>query len=175
MQESREKFYTARGYAVMSAGEDELTSSMEDYLEMIYRLSGREGYTRVKDVAESLHVQPPSATKMVQKLREKGQVQAEKYGIIRLTPEGRRIGAYLLNRHNTLRDFLALIGVKEHLHEDVEGIEHNVSKPTLQCLLDFVAFLRSKPQLVAEFKRYRAERAEAAKVEGQELNLRDTF
>ncbi len=156
MDENREKFYTARGYAVKNAEEDELTSSMEDYLEMIYRLSAKEGYTRVKDVADSLHVQPPSVTKMLQKLHEKGQVRYEKYGLIRLTRQGHQIGAYLLKRHNTLREFLQLIGVSEHLHEDVEGIEHNVSDHTLQCLLDFIAFLRSKPQLIEEFKRRRA-------------------
>ncbi|MEW6423980.1 MAG: transcriptional regulator MntR [Bacillota bacterium] len=160
MNEPGEKFYTARGYAVLSAEEDELTSSMEDYLEMIYRLSAQEGYTRVKDVADSLHVQPPSVTKMLHKLHEKGQVRYEKYGLIRLTPEGRRIGAYLLNRHNTLREFLQLIGVKEHLHEDVEGIEHNVSTPTLRCLLDFVAFLRSKPQIIEEFRHCQAKKIE---------------
>lgn len=154
MNKPREKFYTARGYAVKSAEEDELTPSMEDYLEMIYRLSAAEGYTRVKDVAEALHIQPPSVTKMLQKLHEKGQVRYEKYGIIKLTPQGQKIGAYLLNRHNTLREFLQLIGVKEHLHEDVEGIEHNVSTPTLQCLLEFVRFLRSNPRLIKEFYRY---------------------
>jgi Mn-dependent DtxR family transcriptional regulator len=153
MEETREKFYTARGYAVMSAEEDELTPSMEDYLEMIYRLSTAKGYTRVKDVAESLHVQPPSVTKMLQKLYEKEQVRYEKYGIIRLTPAGQQNGAYLLHRHNTLREFLQLIGVNENLHEDVEGIEHNVSAHTLQRLLDLISFLQDRPEIIEKFKR----------------------
>ena len=38
---------------------------MEDYLEMIYRLSKENGYTRINELSNALNVQPPSATRMV--------------------------------------------------------------------------------------------------------------
>jgi Mn-dependent DtxR family transcriptional regulator len=152
MSETKEKFFTARGYATLNASEDELTPSMEDYVEMIFRLSSNQGYTRVRDIAAALNVQPPSVTKMLQKLHEKGHVRYEKYGIVRLTAYGHQLGEYLLNRHNALREFLQIIGAQENLLEDVEGIEHNVSAPTMQRLLDLVCFLRSHPYLIEEFK-----------------------
>jgi len=152
MSETKEKFFTARGYATLNASGDELTPSMEDYVEMIFRLSSSQDHTRVRDIAAALNVQPPSVTKMLQKLHEKGQVRYEKYGIVRLTAQGQRLGEYLLDRHNTLREFLQIIGAQENLHEDVEGIEHNVSAPTMQCLMDLVCFLRSHPHFIEEFQ-----------------------
>ena len=62
----KKDFYTFREY--MKNVDKLLTASMEDYLEMIYRLSYDNGFTRIHELSSALNVQPPSATKMVQKL-----------------------------------------------------------------------------------------------------------
>ena len=46
-----EDFHTVRGYQLLSAEKKVLTSSMEDYLEMIYRISREEGEVRVNQSA----------------------------------------------------------------------------------------------------------------------------
>lgn len=59
--ESSGGFYTLKGY---SRNENEkLTSSMEDYLEMICRLLQGNEVVRISELAGSLHVKPPSASK----------------------------------------------------------------------------------------------------------------
>src|SRR5690554_5504510 len=97
----KEKFFTARGYEI-SAAEGSLTPSMEDYIEMIYRLSRKSRTIRVNDLAVRLNVQPPSVTKMMQKLNEKNLLSYEKYGMISLTAQGEKLGDFFLVRHNTL-------------------------------------------------------------------------
>ena len=62
------EFFTFREY--MRKDQELLTPSAEDYMEMIYRLSQKNGFTRVNDLASALNVQPPSVTKMIQKLAE---------------------------------------------------------------------------------------------------------
>lgn len=52
MTQDKEQFFTARGYE-NAARDDALTPSVEDYIEMIYRLSQTNGYTRVNDLAEN--------------------------------------------------------------------------------------------------------------------------
>ena len=47
-----------------------LTSSLEDYLEMIYRICLEDGYARINQLADKLNVRPSSTTKVVQKLCE---------------------------------------------------------------------------------------------------------
>jgi len=110
LAELNREFYTVRGYALLKQEDSSLTPSMEDYLEMAYRLGKAKGYTRIGDLAEALHVQPPSASKMVQKLTELGYFYYEKYGLIEFTAQGRDLGDYLLQRHQTIDNFLTLIG-----------------------------------------------------------------
>lgn len=159
MSKINEEFYTARGYEI-SAREGSLTPSMEDYIEMIYRLSEENGYTRVNDLAESLNVQPPSVTKMIQKLSEKSMLQYEKYGMIHLTDEGKQAGRYFLDRHNTLKEFLQLIHATDNLQKDVETIEHYITFHTFKVISALVSFFHENQQVVEQFHTYMKTNAE---------------
>ncbi|TEB14294.1 Transcriptional regulator MntR [Pelotomaculum sp. FP] len=145
-------FFTFREYMKK---DDLLTASMEDYLEMIYRLSQYIGFTRIHDLAAALNVQPPSATKMVQKLADAGVVNYEKYGIVLLNDKGKEIGEALLERHQIIEDFLKLLGITENVLEETEKIEHTISTKTLECIADFVQFLKNSPDLIKAFETYR--------------------
>lgn len=153
------EFFTFREY--MKKDDTLLTASMEDYLEMIYRLSREQGFTRINDLAAALNVQPPSATRMVQKLADVGVVNYEKYGMIVLSPRGEEMGRVLLERHQIIEDFLNLLGISGDVLEETEKIEHTISARTLQCLADFVAFMQSRPEFVREFHLFRQARGEA--------------
>ncbi|MGF7186507.1 Mn-dependent DtxR family transcriptional regulator [Desulfitispora alkaliphila] len=154
MDKMDEQFYTARGYEI-SARENALTASMEDYLEMIYRLSQKNGYTRVNDLAESLNVQPPSVTKMIQKLSEKYLLEYEKYGMIHLTSEGKKLGQYFLDRHNTLREFLTLIKATDNLQKDVETMEHYFSFNNYRVISALVGFMKDNQHFLKDFYKYK--------------------
>ena len=146
-------FHTFREY--MRKDDDLLTASMEDYLEMIYRLSRDTGFTRIHDLAAALNVQPPSATKMVQRLAELGVINYEKYGMIILNKKGEELGGALLERHRIIEDFLRLLGITRGVLEETEKIEHTISTETLNCLADFVAFCKNRPDVIQEFAAYR--------------------
>lgn len=152
----KKEFYTFRGYSLHSARQpDSLTPSMEDYLEMIYRLAEREGYTRVLELAAALHVQPPSASRMIQRLADSDFLIYEKYSIIRLTPKGEEIGRFLIHRHNTLEDFLRLLGVEDVL-EDAEKIEHNISTAALAAIERLLTFFAAHPACRAAWEKDRS-------------------
>jgi len=139
----------------MKKDDCQLTASMEDYLEMIYRLSKDTAFTRIHDLAAALNVQPPSATRMVQKMADIGVVKYEKYGMIILSEKGREIGEALLQRHLIIEDFLKLLGITENALEETEKIEHTISSQTLECLADFVQFIKKRPTFINEFETYR--------------------
>lgn len=153
MKEKKEEFFTARGYEI-AAGDDALTPSMEDYLEMIYRASQEKGHARVNDIAARLNVQPPSVTKMMRKLHEKKLLDYERYGFIRLTEEGRDLGRFLLERHNVLGEFFTLLGLENNLQEKVEGIEHYIPWKTFQTIRGLVNFLKDHPEVLEKFQAY---------------------
>jgi Mn-dependent DtxR family transcriptional regulator len=147
-------FFTFREYMKK---DDKLTASMEDYLEMIYRLSAEKGYTRTHDLAAALNVQPPSTTRMIQRMSELRLVDYEKYGIITLSQKGKEIGEALLRRHMMVEEFLKLIGITNNILEETEKIEHTISVDTLQSLANLIAFLKNNPQVLKAFEDFQAQ------------------
>lgn len=151
---SKNDFYTFNEY--MKKENNLLTASMEDYLEMIYRLSLYTGFTRIHELSNALNVQPPSATKMVQKLSELKLLKYKKYGVLVLEEDGKKHGEALLNRHNIIESLLRILDVSEtDILEETEKIEHTISNQTTKCFQDFVQFIKDNPQIVVEFKTYR--------------------
>ncbi|MFT5876145.1 MAG: Mn-dependent DtxR family transcriptional regulator [Clostridium sp.] len=147
-------FYTFNEY--MKKEDNLLTASMEDYLEMIYRLSFDTGFTRIHELSDALNVQPPSATKMVQKLAELKLLNYKKYGILILEEDGKKLGEALLNRHNIIESFLRILDVSEsEVLEETEKIEHTISNQTTKCFKDFVQFINDNPKIAADFRTYR--------------------
>ncbi len=154
MQEKPREFRTVRGYQIKQQQTNPITASMEDYVEMVYRLTDEKGYTRIGDLAAALNVQPPSASKMVQKLAEMGYVHFEKYGVIELSSSGYSLGAYLLQRHETLERFFKMLGVHEGLLEETEKIEHYISPETVKKIMSLVAFMENNPEWREAFQSF---------------------
>ncbi|QAT50494.1 DtxR family transcriptional regulator [Caproiciproducens sp. NJN-50] len=155
--ETNAEFRTFRGYQLISQKEGQLTPAMEDYLEMIFRLCSKDGYTRVGRLSELLHVKPSSASKMMMKLAEMGYLKYDRYEIILLTEKGRSAGEYLLDRHNTVERFLLLAGSSEPL-EETELIEHSLSERTVSCLKILLDFFESDTQSRKRFAEFKDKR-----------------
>lgn len=147
-----DEFYTFREY--MKKEDNMLTASMEDYLEMICRLCDNATYTRINELAAALNVQPPSATKMVQKLSELNLIDYKKYGIITLTEKGHQIGRALLKRHDIIEKFLRLLDITDELLEETEKIEHTISNHTLKKLDKLISFFDNHPEIKNMLKEY---------------------
>jgi len=122
-------FYTIRGYNRKE--HPDISHTMEDYLEMIYRHARQGKYIRVNQLAALLNVRPPSASKMAAKLRESGMVEFEPYGVIHLTKEGEAAGAYLLRRHEVLHRLFCHINQSDNELDLVEKLEHFVDERTV--------------------------------------------
>lgn len=135
-------FKTVRGYQLANQQNGGLTPALEDYLEMTYRLCIQNEYTRIGILSGALNVKPSSASKMIYKLASLGYLKYNRYEIIQLTDSGQEIGAYLLRRHNTVEQFLNLLGSYNPL-EETELIEHSLSASTvsdINTLLEFFQF-----------------------------------
>ena len=130
--DNRNNFYTQKGYERHNT--DDLTASMEDYLEMICRMLKGQDIVRIQALSENLHVKPSSASKMVNALKERGYISFQKYGYLTATPKGLEVGEYLLYRHDILHKFLCLLNHSENELEQVEKIEHFINRETIENL-----------------------------------------
>lgn len=138
-------FYTMKGYE--RSASDEMTSSMEDYLEMVCRMEEEGEPIRVSSLAASLHVRPSSASKMLDNLRKAGYIDFKKYGSIMVTDKGYEEGRYLLHRHRVLQDFFCTLNHTEDELELVEKIEHFINHRTVENMEQALSFLRHMPFL----------------------------
>lgn len=127
-----DEFYTQRGYETRDGGE--ITVAMEDYLEMMCRIVRAGGEIRVRELAVRLHVKPSSASKMVSHLASLGYVNAERYGLIKLTENGRGLGDYLLYRHGVVERFLRALNGSPDETVQAERIEHFLDRRTVSNL-----------------------------------------
>lgn len=139
----RDGFYTLKGYMMLEHGL--LTSSMEDYLEMIFRMSRQSQAVRISALAQALHVKPPSASKMAGNLRARELIEFPKYGYITLTETGERLGEYLVRRHRLTAELLRLINGGDSALEEVEKIEHFLSPKTVENLGRFLSSFSTPP------------------------------
>ncbi len=117
-----------------------LTSSIEDYLEAIFRVSEDKGAARVTDVAARLGVSKASVTEAVRALKQNGLAEQERYGKITLTAQGLTQAKKVHRRHQILRAFLeGVLGVSPEVAEEEACLmEHAIGAETMQRLVAFL-------------------------------------
>lgn len=139
-----------------------LTGRAEDYLRAVYEIIQRKGYSRIRDIARELGVQPPSAVEMMKKLDQMGFVVYEKYGGVTLTSQGEEIARVVRERHETFKKFLEIILVpKEIALKDAHVLEHQLDQKTVLQFARYVEFITGAPEhpkfvrrWLEQFKKY---------------------
>ncbi|MDY6935323.1 MAG: metal-dependent transcriptional regulator [Spirochaetota bacterium] len=124
----------------------ELSSHMEDYLEIIATISRKKKVVRVKDIARGLNIKMPSVTSALNKLMQKGLVNYEKYGFIELTEEGEKLAERVYSRHRLLIDFfnIMLRIDREKADEEACRIEHHLSPLACKQIYKLLEFYKSE-------------------------------
>ena len=109
--------------------------SAEDYLEAILVITKRQGQVRSIDIANELGYSKPSVSIAMKKLRENACVEMDSDGCIRLLPAGAEIAERIYERHQTLTEFFAYLGVsRETASADACKVEHDLSDDTFRRL-----------------------------------------
>ncbi|MGI8431162.1 MAG: manganese-binding transcriptional regulator MntR [Chthoniobacterales bacterium] len=117
----------------------------QDYVELIADLIDETGEARAIDLARRLGVTHVTVARTVQRLQREGLVTSLPYRSIFLTASGRKLSEESRARHETVVVFLKSLGVPTDVAQaDAEGIEHHVSRETLNA---FVKHLRKKKRL----------------------------
>ncbi len=128
---------------------------MDDYLEQILHLIEEKGlgHARPVDISKNLGISQASVTNMLQRLNAEGLVNQERYGGATLTEKGQTIANAIVMRHKTLTKFLRLFNLDEAtIYKDVEGMEHHVSRDTLNVITSLVTELENNPNLLERLK-----------------------
>jgi DtxR family Mn-dependent transcriptional regulator len=108
----------------------ELTESIEEYTEGVYRLQEELSVVGTGDIAKYMSVAPASVTTMLKKMAELGLVEHTPYQGVRLTEKGEALSVALLRKHRLLErllvDFLELPW--DDVHDLACKLEHYISE-----------------------------------------------
>jgi DtxR family manganese transport transcriptional regulator len=114
--------------------EEHSQETAQDYVELIATLIGETGEARAIDLARRLGVTHVTVGRTIQRLQRDGLVTAQPYRSIFLTEPGRKLADESRRRHELVFEFLKSLGIPEAVaHSDAEGIEHHVSKETIEA------------------------------------------
>jgi len=117
--------------------------TIEDYVELVYDLQKGKKRVHTNDIASALDINPASVTEIFQKLSKGGYVDYAKYGGAKLTERGRRVARETKKRHDTLKEFLLLLGIdKKIAEEDACEMEHILHSDTMDTIIKFVEVVK---------------------------------
>jgi len=149
-----------------------LSPNMEDYLEVIYRLSEDAGSARVSEIAEVIHVRRPSVSKALRRLAETGYVDHDPYGDVVLTESGERVARRQVRIHRVVSNFLgSILGLsREESDREACQIEHTAGPSTVRRMELFLEFIGDAPRehrrWLASFPAYAVRRREESAAVG---------
>ena len=125
-----------------------LTQSEENYLKVIYHLSGaNKAIVSTNAVAEAINSKAASATDMIQKLSKKGLVKYHKYQGVSPSSTGEKEALNVIRKHRLWEVFLVqkLKFNWDEVHEVAEQLEHVESSMLIEQLDAFLGHPKYDP------------------------------
>jgi DtxR family transcriptional regulator, Mn-dependent transcriptional regulator len=125
-----------------------LTQSEENYLKIIYNLSGSAGNAvSTNAIAEALDSKAASASAMIKKLSAKGFLHYHKYQGVSPSPSGKKEALKVIRKHRLWEVFLVqkLKFNWQQVHEVAEQLEHIESPMLIEHLDTFLGHPRYDP------------------------------
>ena len=142
------------------AKNNDLSASLEDYLEAIFNIAGQSKIARSKDIAKVIGVSKSSVTGALRVLKEKGLANHEPYGYVTLTQAGQAVAAEIARKHSILKSFfVSVLGIQADVAQKAAcEVEHALSPAIITKLLRFIEFMAQSSKnghdIAGEFKRF---------------------
>ena len=138
-----------------------LSPSQEHYLRAIWLIQSEKGYARVTDIGNELGVAKAAVSNAVKTLRKEGFVDHRHYEQVSLTEKGARHAQEISSRYAIIHTFLEeVLGVEQEAAVlDACLLEHYVSAPTIDRLIDLIRFFEvdQEKKVLERFREYRRE------------------
>ena len=138
----------------------QLSATLEDYLQAVFRLEKEKGFARVRDISDALGVAKSAATTALQNLSAKGLVNYAPYEPATMTEEGWQRARKIVLRRRVIEEFLrsVLCLDADRSGEIACGMEHAVDREAMNRLSCFLAFVGQRREAgeswLAEFRQF---------------------
>ena len=136
----------------------ELSSTLENYLEAIFRIEKKKRAARVRDISQHVGVSKSTVSAALKSLANKKLIEYEPYELIVLTPEGRAKAVTIVMNHYIISHFLQSVLAlgRERAERIACEFEHAVDREVMERFVCFLAFVKKSAMdganLLDEFK-----------------------
>lgn len=117
-----------------------LTASLEDYLEVICNNTQNGMNIRAVDISKQMNVSRASVTEALKKLASKGYINYDRYEVLSLTESGKILAQKIISKHNILQSFFEdKLGLSpEEASENACKIEHVITDNAFNQIVEFM-------------------------------------
>jgi DtxR family Mn-dependent transcriptional regulator len=139
---------------------DDLSASLEDYLEAMFNLAGESDVARSKDIAKLLGVSKASVTGALRTLKKKRLVNYKPYDYVTLTEAGKAAAEKVARKHDILKSFFTdVLGIDADIAQKAAcKAEHALGPDVIAKLLRFIEFVtrenRNGYDLATKFSKF---------------------
>jgi len=126
----------------------ELSSTLEDYLEAIFRIENKKRAARVRDISSHLSVAKSTVNAALKSLAEKQLINYEPYELITLTEEGRNRALSIVRSHQIIRHFMQeILALGDEKADRIAcTMEHVVDREVVERFVCFLAYISRKEE-----------------------------
>lgn len=127
---------------------DSLSSTLENYLEIIFYEESKEGAARSGSIAESARVARSTMTSALKTLHKKGYITYSPYSLIHLTPKGKKVGLAIAHRHRAFYNFFhTILQLDQEIADSIAcKMEHVIDDTSFKRFLQFVGYMSANKE-----------------------------
>lgn len=131
-----------------------LSSSLEEYLEIICTMKEEKGQIKPLEISQELQVPLSRVIQAIQRLHYQKYLIYSPYKPLEITNKGKEMGQYLLARNKLIEEFLRFLGVEENFQSELEAMKQYLSVPSIETIEKFMLFTRQYPEVEQRYKKY---------------------
>ena len=134
---------------------ENLSASLEDYLEIICNLLETSNSVKAVEVARKLNISRASVSEALTKLAEKELIVYESHKGITITKDGLKKAKQVIEKHNTITAFFeSTLGLnRQSAEENACKIEHVIDDEVFERLQKFQKYCSENNKVAEDFKK----------------------
>ena len=131
-----------------------LSSSLEQYLIHIYKLSEQGQEIKSSELSTELNMPLKKTIQALQRMHFQKYIVYLAYQPIAITDKGKEMAKYLISRDELIDEFLDILQLTDNREEEREGMKQFLSYEALEGIERFVCFVRQYPEIINRYRSY---------------------
>jgi len=151
---------------------EHLSSTLENYLEIIFYEESKEGAARSGSIADTANVARSTMTSALKTLHKMGYITYAPYSLIHLTPEGKKIGSAIAHKHRAFREFFhTILQLDQTVADNIAcKMEHVIDDSSFKRFIEFVYYMSVTKE---KWENWQEEYKELKKIRTKEVKTKN--